>query len=74
LLQLTCPQGRNCDANKDNYAVGIGCGDAAQVSTPKGNHFNYYRCAKAGSVGNVNHTVKTVPHNSAADAEEGMGN
>jgi hypothetical protein len=44
------------------------------VSTPKGNHFNYYRCAKAGNVGNVNHTVKTVPHNSAADAEEGMGN
>jgi hypothetical protein len=55
-------QGSDCDANTDSYAVGVGCGDASLVETPKGNEFRSYRCGKIGTLGPVNYNVQTTPH------------
>ncbi|KAF2826501.1 hypothetical protein CC86DRAFT_292865 [Ophiobolus disseminans] len=65
--------GSSCNASNDNFAVAIGCGDVAEVKTPKGNHFKRYRCGKPGAMGSVNFTVPTTPHVVGADDGGAMG-
>jgi hypothetical protein len=72
-LILTETKGSNCESGRDNFSVRVGCGDAAEVNSPKGEHFNFYSCGAANTSDAADYTVETVPHNANADAGLYMG-
>lgn len=57
----------NCKADPDNYAVAIGCGDAAEIKTDVGTHFDYYTCSSPKKAGPAHAKIETKPHDSSKD-------
>jgi hypothetical protein len=65
-------QGSNCASGPNNFAVLVGCGDVAKVSTPKGNRFNRYSCGPAAQMTVADLTLETKPHNTTLDVAAAM--
>ncbi|KAF1918153.1 hypothetical protein BDU57DRAFT_444093 [Ampelomyces quisqualis] len=61
--------GVSCSADRSNHAVRVGCGDVANVTTPWGKYFKYYRCGAAEKQGVMDIELATEPHDDSNDEE-----
>ncbi|KAH8716998.1 hypothetical protein GQ44DRAFT_624507 [Phaeosphaeriaceae sp. PMI808] len=62
----------NCKASPDNYAVAVGCGDVANVTTAVGNHFDYYSCWTKDKAGSAHLKLEAAPHDVSKNLTSSM--
>jgi hypothetical protein len=70
---MTELKGSDCIPNRNNYAVRVGCGDAAKVQSRRDQHLRWYSCSAFNKRTHAEYTIQTVPHDANIDVGFGMG-